>query len=137
MKYKYYTIKELFNIVDNSLKEKNLIPDIINYGLPGNRDVQIRETAWDVYGIVNFGSNEGIYLDIYLEGEVTKKAKNWDEIEKVWLACYKTLGTSKEDFKKMSDLNTEFVFDLRKYINDNWGEVMLRTYGIDINGGNK
>ena len=137
MKKKPYTMSELFSIVNNSLKQNNLLPDNLWDEYYGEKNVEMHETSWDVYGIVNFGHNEGIYLDIYLEGEITKKAKTYREIEKEWLGGYKTLGTSKEDFKKLSDLNTEFVFDLRKYINDNWGEVMLRTYGIGINGGNK
>lgn len=132
MKERPFTNKELFDIIHGQLKENNLLPDILEYGLNSFDEVPIRSYHWDTIGIVNFGSSEGIYLDIYAWGNVTQE----DKQEKIKLATYKTLHTDKEAFKVMSDLNAEFVFAMQAFVNANmddflWTGKTVRFYNTD------
>ena len=108
-----YTNKELFSIINSRLKDAGVLPDILDYGLEASDEVAIRSYHWDTIGIVNFGGSEGIYLDIYAWGNVTQE----DRQEKIKLATYKTLSESKQAFKVMSDLNAEFVFATKDFVN--------------------
>ena len=65
---------------------------ILDYFLPDTRNspAEIASDAFDFITKVNFGGNEGIYLDCYAEGRISE-----DGEKGLWhLGTYKTLGTS-------------------------------------------
>lgn len=105
-----YTTQQLFDIINQQLKEENLLPDILDYGLSEHREYPVKTIEWDCIGIVNFGGCEGIYLDLYLYGNTG------NDMEKIPLGTYKTLSRSKEAFKAMSVLNAEYVFALNDFV---------------------
>lgn len=110
-----YKSDELFQIIMDQLKEKNLLPDILDYGhTERTHTSDIRYYGWDTVGAVRFGGNEGIYLDVYAIGEVSQQG---NRKEQVLLAIFKTLDESKEAFKRMSELNAEIVFLMRDFVN--------------------
>lgn len=124
-----YTNAELFELTNKALMEKGLLPTILDYGLAESEKVVIDTYEWDVIGIPNFGGSEGIYLDIYADGVVTRQEEA-PKRERVPLGTYKTLGRSKADFLEMCRLLTEFVFYLTDFINKNMDRFTWIGYDI-------
>lgn len=125
---KLYHTDELFNLIDAKLKEAGLRPDILDYGLATSEHRPVKTIYWDTIGRINFGGSEGIYLDLWLEGDIG--AGKYAKIE---LGTYKTLRDDKEAFKAMSILNAEFVFAMRDFVNEhmddfNWIGYDVRFY---------
>ena len=125
MKKTLYRTDELFRLIDNKLKEEGLLPEILDYGLPTRKPRPVKTISWDTIGRVSFGSNEGIYLNIYLEGDLGGGTD-----ERVELGTYKTLFEDKEAFNAMSLINTEFVFAVRDFVNAHMDD--FNWVGFDI-----
>lgn len=130
MRKKKYTNAEIFHIIINCLKKKDLIPPILDYYLSSADIKVIKSDEWEAIGRVTFGGNEGIYLTIYMEGIIDKG------YERIELGTFKKLETSKEAYKAMSDLNVEFIFELRDFVGNHpesfcWTgyDVKFVTYG--------
>lgn len=123
-----YRSNELFRIILEQLKEKNLLPDILDYYTVEDRDsVEVRYYGWNTIGIVKLGSIEGIYLDIYAIGEVSQRE---NQNEKVRLGCFKTLRTGLDDFKRMGDINAEIVFLMRNFLENNLHDFEWSGYDV-------
>lgn len=121
-----YTTKELFNIVDKKLKEKGMLPGILDYGLPENADILIKSYEWDLIGIVNFGSSEGIYLDLYCYGNTG------NEKDKIPVGTYKTLERSREAYKTMGALCADFVYECLDFVNSNMDDFTWKGYDVSV-----
>lgn len=134
-KNKLYTTDELFRLIVKKLKEKQLYPDILDYDLADERHSEaVRTMEWEVYGIVHFGGSEGIYIGMYLDGNLGGGKKGCFHI-----GTFKTLGTSHEDWMAMSDLNGEFCYELCDFVNNNmddfdWEGYKVRFYNQDGTG---
>lgn len=63
------TTEELFNKIKDILGEKNLLPDILDYGIATSNPVPIRTYMFDWRSNLASwgGGNEGIYLDLWME----------------------------------------------------------------------
>lgn len=123
-----YKSNELFQIIMDQLKEENLLPDNLDYYHVDDRNtVEVRDYEWDTIGVVKFGGNEGIYLDVYAIGEVSQRG---NQQEKVRLGVFKTLDRSKEAFKRMGDLNAEIVFLMTNFINSNICDFEWSGYDV-------
>lgn len=90
---------------------------ILDYFLPDthNGPAEITCDAFDFIAIVNFGSNEGIYLDCYAEGRISE---NGDK-GRWYLGTYKTLGTSLSDMQIFAKLGGTLTYFARKYLWEN------------------
>lgn len=129
---KPYTNEELFGVIVDILKKKNLLPDILDYHLAESMKVrEIRTYEWDTIGIVNFGGSEGIYLDVYAQGEIGNDER------KVRLGTFKTLNTSREDFYIMAKLHTDFVFETKDFVNKHLDDFTWTGYDVDFFKGEK
>ena len=122
---KLYHTDELFRLIDGALKEKGLRPDILDYGLETSEHRPVKTITWDTIGRVNFGESEGIYLDLWLEGDIGA-----GKAERVALGTYKTLRDDKEAFKTMAILHAEFVFALRDLVNGHMDDFNWIGYDI-------
>jgi len=107
------TTKVLFGIINQRLKEQGLLPDILENVCPARNEYQINGHHWDTIGIVNFGTNEGIWLDLYCY---------YGNDKKIPIGSYKTLYDDKTAYKTMGELNAEFVFETNKYVRDHMDE---------------
>ena len=114
MTKQHFTTTDIFYAIFNKLKEKDLLPSILDYSLGCNYPVRVDTDEWDCVFRVEFGSSEGIYLTVYLEGNISK------DIEKAELGTFKTLYDSKEAYKAMRDLGVEFVFTLHEFVEENY-----------------
>ena len=124
-----YTNAELFELTNKALMERGLLPTILDYGLAESEKVVIDTYEWDVIGIPNFGGSEGIYLDLYADGIVTRQEEKTQR-KHIHLGTYKTLGRSKADFLEMCRLLTEFVFSLTDFINKNMDRFTWIGYDV-------
>lgn len=125
MKKTLHKTDELFRLIDGKLKEEGRLPEILDYGQPTHEPRPVKTMSWDTIGRVSFGSSEGIYLDICLEGDM-----GGGTYERVELGTYKTLLEDKEAFSTMSLLNTEFVFAMRDFVNTHMDD--FNWVGFDI-----
>lgn len=128
MEKQHYNTETLFNIILGKLKSNNLIPSIIDYSSSCKQPVSIDTDEWDCIYRVEFGGSEGIYLTLYLEGNLD------GDTERAKLGTFKTLYESKEAYKAMSELGVEFVFALSEFVDANpdsfcWTGYSLRSDG--------
>lgn len=128
-----YTNKELFNIIVNKIKEEGLLPDILDYYKPDSREFEIRTYEWDVYGDLFFGTCEGIYLDLYIQGSL-----GYEETpDKIWLGSFKTLRDDLAALKEMAILQAHFIWYCRKFVNDNIDDFEWTGYRVQFFKGEK
>lgn len=131
MRRKPWTSKELFDEVYNRIEKKGLVPEglALDYALGSSMPRDIVDYEWDPVSETYFGGVEGIYTDIFLKGQ------RFDDC-RLYLGCIKTLGESKEDYRKMAALGAEYCLSLRDmveecdYIDFSWTgtNVQLFTY---------
>jgi len=107
------TTEELFEKIQGVLKEKGRLPDILDYGLATHRPVPITNYEFDLKSNLNYGGNEGIYLDLWIEYSVggQKQQKG--------LGTFKTLSVDNEAMHIMADLLADFIIEEYAYVNDN------------------
>ena len=127
-----YTNKELFNIITDQLKKQGLLPAILDYSLDEAIEAPIRSYFWNPVGTVDFGSSEGIYLEIYAEGDFGNGHQ-----DRIHLGTYKTLFGDKAAFKTMGDLNADFVFACRDFIASNFDNFDWNGYYVRFFAGEK
>lgn len=124
-KMKKPTNKNLFNIILERLKEQNLVPDILDYSVPAFREVEILSYHWSLFNKLDFGTNEGIYLDIYAYGDIGQ-----GDLDKVNIGTFKTLEQDKDAMYTMAKLNADFVLEMNKYVNSHLDD--FNWSGFDV-----
>lgn len=126
-----FTNESLFNTIVNVLKEKNLFPDILEYDLSDRNVVEIRTCEWDCTADLRFGGNEGIYLDVYAEGNIG------NGYEKVRFGTFKTLYRDRESFYTMAKLQADFICEVDEFVNDNMEDFNWTGYDVEFYRENK
>lgn len=116
MSKKLYTTADLFNTIVNLMKEENTLLDILDYHLQTSSPTPITHYAFDIVGDLQFGANEGIYLMMYLEGNITKKDKEYNRIH---IGTFKTLRRDRAALKQMSVLMSDFIWNGYQFVNKN------------------
>lgn len=107
-----YTNETLFKTIVNILKEKGLLPDILDYHLAEHYNTyDIKTYEWDTTADLRFGGSEGIYLDVYAEGNVGCGKP------RVRLGTFKTLVESRNAFYTMAKLQADFIWETRDFVN--------------------
>lgn len=125
-KQKKYTNEWLFDHIVGVLKEKNLLPDTLDYYLAEKYPIkELANYEWDTIGWLNFGC-EGIYLDMYAVGSVTTQNAQ----EKIHLGTFKTLGESREAMYVMAKLQADFVWETKEFVNSHLDE--FTWFGYDV-----
>lgn len=126
MKKKLYTNESLFNTIVSNLKEKGLVPDILDYDLSDRNITDIRTCEWDCTADLRFGGNEGIYLDVYAEGNLGNGQN------KTRLGVFKTLGESKDYFYAMAKLQADFIWETREFVDSHMEDFNWTGYDIEF-----
>lgn len=106
MRLKPYTNVELFQEICKIVE----LPNILDYSLATTDIREIRDYKCDIYNSLNYGINEGIYLDIGLEFPGKKI---------IPLGTFKTLATHKEAIWTMGILLADLVRITTEFINAN------------------
>ena len=107
------TTEELFEKINSILKEKGKIPDILDYGHATSNPVPIRTYEFDLGSFLNYGGNEGIYLDFWIKYRVE------NEERRAAIGTYKTLYEDANAMHIMASLLANFIIEEHSYMNNN------------------
>lgn len=128
-----YRTDQLFNMVNEKLMEDGLLPDILDYSLSSRYSFPVKNVEWDCVGRVNFGGSEGIYLDLYLEGNTgSEEVIDGDDVKesRILIGTYKTLLTDRDAYRAMCILQAEFVYTLKDFVRDHWDDFNRTGHSI-------
>ncbi len=118
------TTEELFNRINGILKEKGKLPDILDYGLATHSPVSITNYEYGLRNKLDYGGNEGIYLDLWIEYIADGKRCAND------LGTFKTLITDDEAMHIMANLLADFIIEEYAYVNANLDDFTWQ--GVDV-----
>lgn len=125
------TTEELFNKIQDILKEKNKLPDILDYGLAAHRPVPITNYEFGLKSNLDYGGSEGIYLDLWIEGKMN------EEMCRHGIGTFKTLSIDNEAMHIMAGLLADFLIEMSAYVNahlDDFTWEGADVYGVDEAG---
>ena len=124
-----YTTGELFQVINASLKAKGKLPSFLDYGLPsGKEDREILTHFWNVTYKVRFGGSEGIYLDMFLDGEMDASG----EAGEYRFGTYKTLNGDDEAFRQMALLGAEFSLEAYHWLSERLADFTWTGYDVSF-----
>ena len=127
-----YTNETLFKTIVNILKEKGLLPDILDYHLAESIHTEpIKTYEWDCTAELKFGGSEGIYLDVYIEGNIGIGKPS------VRLGVFKTLYESREAFYTMAKLQADFIWETRDFVNAHIDDFEWTGFNVSFFKGEK
>ena len=106
------TTEELFDQIQDRIKEKGRLPDILDYGLATHSPVPIKTYEFDLVNKLAHGGSEGIYLDLWIEYYVNNKR------EKKKLGTFKTLHKDDDAMHVMAGLLADFIIEGSAYVNE-------------------
>ena len=107
------TTEELFEKINGILKEKGKLPDILDYGHPTSNPIPIRTYEFDLGNSLNYGGNEGIYLNLWIEYRVE------NEKHRAAIGTYKTLYEDDNAMHTMAALLADFIIEEHSCVNEN------------------
>ena len=118
------TTEGLFDTICKILKGKGKLPDILDYGLATHNPVPITNYEYDLKNNLDYGGNEGIYLDLWIEytAEGKKCASG--------LGTFKTLRADDESMHIMAVLLADFIIEECAYVNANLDDFTWE--GVDV-----
>ena len=118
------TTEELFEKINSILIEKSKIPDILDYGHATSNPIPIRTYEFDLRNSLNYGGNEGIYLDLWIEYQVE------NEKRRAATGTYKTLYEDDNAMHIMASLLADFIIEEHSYVNKNLDDFTWE--GVDV-----
>ena len=125
------TTEDLFNKIQDILKEKGKLPAILDYGLATRSPVPIKTYEFDLVNKLARGGNEGIYLDLWIEYYVNNKK------EKKKLGTFKTLHEDNDTMHVMAGLLADFIIEGGDYVGahlDDFTWEGVDVHALDENG---
>ena len=123
------TTEELFEKINSILIEKSKIPDILDYGHATSNPIPIRTYEFDLRNSLNYGGNEGIYLDLWIEYQVE------NEKRRAAIGTYKTLYEDDNAMHIMASLLANFIIEEYSYVNKNMDDFTWE--GADVHALNE
>lgn len=120
------TTEELFGIICEILKEKGKMPDILDYGLATHNPVPITNYEYGLKNKLDYGGNEGIYLDLWIE--YTADGKRYANS----LGTFKTLSTDNEAMHIMANLLADFIIEEYAYVNTNLDDFTWEGVNVHV-----
>ena len=118
------TTEELFNKIKSILKEKGKLPDILDYGNATWKPVLIRTYEFALGHCLDYGANEGIYLDLWIEYVVG------NEERRATIGTFKTLYKDAKAMHTMAGLLADFMIEGHSYVNANLDDFTWE--GVDV-----
>jgi hypothetical protein len=107
------TTAELFEKVCEILNENGQMPEILDYGLADSHPVPITTYEFEIRNNLDYGSSEGIYLDLWIERYADGEKAQYR------LGTFKTLDDSPEAMRTMAQLLADFIVAETRYVNKN------------------
>ena len=122
MRKKPYTTVEFF---DEIVKRIDLPTDILEYSSAYTIDpIELRDIGWDYDTRLDFGGNEGIYLTM----NMIKRKDGKPEI--TTFGIFKTLLTTKDAMRKMSQIAADFIYEAHEFVNENMDDFNWTGYDL-------
>lgn len=122
------SIQQLGDEIIAELERTHQLPDnleSIGSNSCSDGQQQIYDIEFDIVGTIRYGSCEGFYTDIYMEGYY---GENGQERKRALMLSAKTLSTNRESIEKMSLLAAACVFVGGEYIDHHKEELTRRGY---------
>lgn len=116
---KPYTNQEFFT----ELCARVDLPKILDYSLANSSNIEIRSYECSFWNSLNFGTNEGIYLEIGLEYFAPKHTV-------IPLGTFKTLETSQEAMRDMARLHADLTYVMYHFMNEHLEDFEWEGYRI-------
>lgn len=120
-----YTASRLFEIIMKKLKEEKRVPDFLEYAIPTRNEYEFRNYAFDILGTVNFGSNEGIYIDVFFRGDIGDS-----NITSGSMGTIKTLNKDEDSFYGMAELMAAFQLAANTFVNEHLDDFTWTGFDI-------
>ena len=92
------------------------------------KTMKLTDCEFDFDAHVQFGSNEGIYIDCSIIGHFDQNEPS-DKTQILHCGTFKTLGTSLEDMRIMGELAGSLVYFAREYVNKNLDRYLPQKEG--------
>ncbi len=125
MRKKPYTTGEFFYEICKQIE----LPDILDYNIGSRDQDEIKDIEWDFNTSLNFGGNEGIYLDVDMMKRGYDEHGKWKPTF-THLGTFKTLDESKEAMKRMGELAGEFIYAAHEFIEKNEDDFTWTGYSV-------
>ncbi len=116
MRKKPYMQSELFDTIVARLKEKGLLPSILDYSNADrySSDRPITNYEFDFGNSLKYGGSEGIYLDIYIDGYDYNEKEHYRR----HIGTFKTLYEDNASMRTMALLLADFVTEGTRFVNE-------------------
>lgn len=85
--------------------------------------MELTDCEFDFEANVQFGTNEGIYIDCSIRGHFNENEPS-DKPKDLRCGTFKTLGTTLNDMQIMGELAGSLVYFAREYVNNNLDRYM-------------
>lgn len=129
MKKKPYTTTEFFNAITKKALDKHPdIKKILEYSSASSCEQEIRSDQFSPEINIDYGGNEGIYLDFRIRGNLSGNLGQADEI--IHIGTVKTLYESDEAMFLMGKLNAALVIETYKFLREDWEDFMWSGYAV-------
>ena len=123
-----FTTEQLFEEIKNILIASGEMPDnMLDYAISTHDSVQIRDCEFDVKMDVHFGGNEGIYLYMYLAGDIGVEG---EPSGKYGLGTFKTLHEDKDSLQQMSLLGANFIWAAHTFVEKNMDDFIWTGFSV-------
>lgn len=128
---KPFTTGELFDTILQQIREDGKLPQHIDYAVATMDSVDIKDYGFDVVGQVNYGGSEGIYVDVFTQGDIGRCGE-LGAFSRHELGTIKTLEENDDAFRDMALLMAEFQVRTTRFIRRNMDDFEWTGYHIDF-----
>ena len=129
MRKKPYTTKEFFDtITEKVLDEHPDIKKILEYSSASSCEQEIRSDQFSPEINIDYGGNEGIYLDFRICGNLSENPGQADET--IHIGTVKTLFECDDAMYLMVKLNAALVIETYKFLREDWEDFMWSGYVV-------
>lgn len=129
MRKKPYTTKEFFDtITEKVLDEHPDIKEIIDYSLASSHEQEIRSDQFSPEINIDYGGNEGIYLDFRIRGNLSGNPGQVDKT--IHIGSVKTLRESDDAMYLMGKLNAALVIETYRFLREEWEDFTWNGYVV-------
>ena len=126
MRKKPYTAGELFNEIIKDIPA----PDFIEFARPSAKpycDTLIKTYSFNIYTRIVYGSNEGIYADVMLQGQYDIEQGAPD----LCIGVIKTLRSDDEAVEEMYKYCSKIFIKGTRFVNDNLDDFTWLGFRIE------
>ena len=125
-----YTTAELFDCLLLQLNKDNKVPDLLDYAITSKYDIQeLRYYEFSVGYHLQYGGSEGIYLDVYIEGDWGQQGRTEHYYS---IGTCKTLRTDDDAMIEMAKLGAWFVITGDKVVREQVDDLTWKGYSAKL-----